>query len=563
MNLTKKFITVGSLAAVALFGASFTMNTTNEAIEVASTHRQAKAGSSWTGNVDTTGDLDESGYSNTMFYSNFPGYEQNGFNLSTYQAAVAYANAVATDATLISTPKDIKYRQTKQYDDTGAGYINDMKEMYDGGANVIISSGFQVAATFEGVYGSDGSLIAEGIYAPDEEGNPTKYTDKHVVLLDDNVLGTKYENAVSVQFAAEGAGYEAGLVASLYTLGNYAAENVDNQNIVMWGGINYGTVYSFMSGFAQAIETVNAIDGEVEGGLIDITLWSGGDYSDTGISAENTYGTSSKENAQTWYSGGFGTEADTKLAIQKTENALDAGASVVFPVAGGNTGAALDTIASKSNDSQTVVIGVDTDNTIDYAAPEKAELIIGSATKSLVEGGLLGLLITGEATDEFIASDLNLIELQKNIANWEVDTVIDWWTEEGGNTPKGTVLQGTIDNGGVGFTYENENGVPSAGAINAMLDSSLQALYADTELWPIIEGALTGATITDSKTLIEAALATTPDAASINAADDFFTTIPVETEDDSSLLWLWITLAIIAVLSIVGVLVYFLVLKKD
>lgn len=542
-NTKRNLFVAGSIAASVLFAGAFTANTTHEATQAIVSQRTTASESSL--DLDTTGSLTAGNYSDVMFWSNMPDYTANGFNLASYQAVLAYQN---------ETAGDLGYVQTASYDDTGEGYAKEILATYanqkaEGNeTQTILTSGFQVANTYMGSDYADLTYVDyDGIWGQAEaDGSVKGHESEYIVLLDDNLLGSTYKNAVSVQYAAEGAGFSAGIAASLYTIGNAASdedlnngtpENYgdDNQNIVMWGGFNYPTVYSFMSGFAQAVTWVNGQIPE----MAHITLWSGGDYSDKTISEANTYGTSDAVDANTWYTWGFnggtGTAsndpADVKLARQKTENAVKAGASIVFPIAGGQTGTALSYIAGQdTTDVTTRVIGVDTDNTVDYAA--NADLIIGSATKSLVDGGFLGLASLNEELSTTYATE---------IAAWDTSADVD---------AKGTVLTGTIENGGVGFTYANTNGA---------------ALGINSDLAAAINTITGGAGAADAIATLDEAISSAISAnGTISSSDDAFDTAVQPTSDSSSsLTWLWILLGVIAVASIVGALVYFLVLKKD
>lgn len=404
------------------------------------------------------------------FFSNFPGYQNNGFNNSPHEGSVRYErDYLQNPANTSDTDKEVGMVQTSTYDDTGQQYVQEIADAYNQGAEKIVSAGFQVANS---LIGGDENGLPDltfvdfgGVWGkPDVEGNVEGHENEYFALLDDTLMGSVYANGISVNFHAEGAGYLASLPAALYTTWNTNKLNEGKTegdanwvtpNIVMWGGIGYNTVYSFMSGFAQGITEFNTYAASDETDAYEeITLWSG--YDET---SDSVYGSTPVDSTEdVWYSGGFTADSgavDGQSAISRTNNAIAQSASVVFPIAGGNTAIALDILSG--NTKGTKVIGVDTDNTIDYDA--YSDLILGSATKSLELSTYYSLWAMDDFDNDGIVNgkegavdpaDPMAEEAEAFLSDWAYST--DDYTDV-----LGQAYTGTMENGGVGFTFVNAN----------------------------------------------------------------------------------------------------------
>ncbi len=414
------------------------------------------------------------GIQKISFFSNYPDYTGNGFNKETHDAAVDYQTYLRkTDSNykgIAKNNKKVGMQQTQKYDDTGKGYVPELMDMYNQGADVVISSGFQVANSFNSGFGK-----FDGVWT-NKDGTPNKkFEDKKFILLDDSDLATAYKNAVSVSFAAEGAGFESAIGAGIYTLWNSRVRHIEQPNIVMWGGNPYPTVYNYMEGFAEGISYINNNPAILPSGYKDkkIKLWSGGDSIDHNINSGNTYVDGNKNTTTgTWYTYGFdgpGTDPDALKAESKSQNALANNASVIFPVAGGNTAVALNKI--QNNKNGTKIMGVDTDNTFDFDG--QASDILGSATKNLKGMGMQAIW----AIDDFDGDGtMNIKETEasdKDPFKNEGDKLIK------GHPPinKGVHISGTLDNGGVGFTFINSNNGEGKKGMNIDLLKAIKDIY--------------------------------------------------------------------------------------
>lgn len=448
------------------------------------------------------------GIHDITFFSNFPDYRANGFNKSTYNAALNYQEYIR-ETEGYQGEKSVGYSTTKEYDDTGYKYVDEISDVYDRGAEIILTSGFQVANTFTGQpeYNVDGNITGyedNGIWGiPDVNGNveeTNKYKDKKIVLLDDDVLGSTYQNAASVRYAAEGAGFAAGIASSIYTEWNFATnDEIEDKLIVMWGGINYSTVYSFLSGFAQSITWFNDEFNGFLTGNEKIEIWNGGSTIDEPIDSDDLYSSKVEGNVD-WYSGGFdgpGESVSAGVADIKTTNALKQDASILFPIAGGNTAIALNGIDKAPQ--KTKVIGVDTDNTLEY--PNNADDILGSATKSLEKSGELALWVFDDYDNDGIINaeesevDANDM-LKEEIENFMTPTISspDGWLVD---DSLGYVFEGTITNGGVGFTYKHDEEVH-----NSDFEQALNWFFENAEF----TNSVTGEQFTSFEEILELAI---------------------------------------------------------
>ncbi len=517
-RIKNKLFVAGSIAATVLMAGALTA-TTNSNVQQA---------------IETQNTTTRMGADTTIgAFANLESFDNDGFNNGVKQAATKYTgdwSSVVND--------------TSTYSDDGMIYVDPITTMYSN-ADIIISAGFQVSGAITGMAG-----VWDGVFTNADGSNTdlANSDDKAIVLLDDSLLSTLYTNAASISFAAEGAGFLAGVGAAVYTEYDAIVNNKDNANIVMWGGMAFPTVYDFMSGFAQAITWANDTYAgtEVAGGTYkDITIWSGGSQVGDNISAEYSYGTSTDPN--TWYTFGFdASEATTsgKAAAIKTQNAIDNGASVVFPIAGGNTTVAEQTIVGAGAGAGTTrLLGVDADATL---ASDNKDLYIGTAAKNLEDGGYYGLWAMDDNDGDGIRNymdedDASLVDDQAEFNNW---------VDADATGVQGVQLRGTIDNGGVSFQYSTATGQSSG--INAEFATAIQTVL-------VAESG-------SEEAALDALLTTAQDAnTTINSADDQF--VPSvdgkDDGDDSNLTWLWITLGVIAALSIIGALVYFLVIKKN
>ncbi len=502
MKLNKKLFVTGSIVSSLLMISALSVNTTEQAITTLYNAVQNENSRTLTeDDLTFADDLKSGATTQEMFYGTSDDFKGDPYSMSAYYSASAFSHAKGNGY-------EMGYTTASVFDDEGISYERDIASIYaNGTTDTILTYGDKTSVGFENVWGE---ASVDGQYA---------------VVVDNSTLGAQYENAVSITYAAEGAGFLAGIAAAAYTIGDSIINDIETPNIVMWGGKNYATVYSFMSGFAQAIEQVNLIDGVEDGGDINITLWSGGGYGDNEINEGNTYGTTDESDASTWYTFGFDPVGETesaKLAEEKTRNAFENDASIIFPIAGGNIGVAIDYLSSFT-DSHTKIIGTDTDRTTDYV--DNADLIIGSATKNIIVGGFLGMA----ALDEELSTTYK--------------TDIDAWDASIKYEAKGTVLEATGINGGVGFTYLNQEGVDSTSGMNA----------------DFVE-ALIAAGITDSPSnaandlqlLLDSQLTLAGD---IDAANPAFTTVQKSNNQPTASPWVWIVIIIIALLTVVGLIV--------
>lgn len=417
------------------------------------------------------------------FYSNMPDYKSSGFNLAPHDGAVDYQDYLQSDDYEGKTDTNVGMIHSSVYDDTGEKYVSDVKGAYAKGARAILTAGYQVANTFMGSDYADYTYANyEGYWGEaDDNGVVEGHEDEYFAILDDTLIGTTYKNGVSVNYLAEGAGYLASYPAAVYTIWNSNEKDLD-RNIVMWGGYNYDTVYNFMSGFAQGITEINK---KLENKIV---LWNGGvEAGDSFSNTEFVY--DGKDNSagagfvdgSTWYTHGFnagGEEIDVEAASLKTSNAKASGASVVFPVAGGNTQVALEGLAG--NTTGTKLLGVDTDNTIDY--DQYADLIIGSATKDLQSSAKMAMWAIDDYDGDGELNGFDPVDsdpLAEEGKQFQADWVYTPKDDE--PAPVGQVYEGTMSNGGVGFTFVNSNNGEGKEGVNTDLVTAFVELFDDVE----------------------------------------------------------------------------------
>lgn len=541
-NRTIKNIVVGSVLAVALFGAGVGLSTTNKAVNGSSI-----MGTTTTQSVQSTTKIGETtGPLTVAGFSNLESFDNDGFNKSVKDAAIAYAG------------EGVNLETSSGYSDSGQEYVEQLKAMYDEN-DMIISAGFQVANAFTGIaptIGDDGTATDPGfagVFTDPTKETPedtelANDTTKSVVLLDDTSLASNYTNAASVSYAAEGAGFITGIGSAIYTEYDVAHNDKNNGNIVMWGGMNFPTVYDYMSGFAQAINLANetyqgkkiTIDGE-ETEYKYISLWNGGQKSGDLLSKDNSYYGTTSEDASDWFTWGFDAAVGTDsgdLAKIKTTNAINSGASLVFPIAGGNTTVAEQTLVNAPKSSTTKLLGVDVDSQSYSSEPD---LYVGSATKNLVDGGYNALwgMDYAEGAEFRNYSNTEAKGKPEDFDSWKVD--------EG----EGLQLKGTIENGGVGFTL-NENMITALTAVG-MTEEQFETYWTTAS-------ETAGTLISDDAMFAGEAGTVVKDVTA--PADE----IIANEAPTSSLDWLWITLGVVLGLVVVGIVIWILlkfVFNKD
>ncbi len=539
-NNTMRNIVGSSILAVALFGAGVGMITTKNAVN----------GSAVMGTTNVSRALPSKGLKVAAF-ANLESFDNDGFNNSVKLAAEEYMEYVGQD-------KATSDFVTSFYSDTGEEYVSMFEDLYAKNDNdLIISAGFQVANAFNGMPDFvTGDRAFDGVFtkADGTETDLANHDEKGVVLLDDTALAAEYTNAASVSFAAEGAGFLSAIGAAVYTEYDVAVNNKNNGNIVMWGGMAFPTVFDYMSGFAQGINWANeTYDGETltlsDGSTFEykyISLWNGGTTKGESLSETNSYYGTTADNADDWYTFGFDAATGTTsgdAAKLKTENAINAGASVVFPIAGGNTAVAEQALSNAPKSSTTKMLGVDVDSTMSATNPD---LYIGSATKNLKDGGAAALW--GMDNTDTTTGTRNYEE--GIIAGNKYSEAIDAWGGYDDTTLPGLQLRGTVENEGVGFTYTGQSGNADENMTSAI------ALFEGLDLEVLTETAI-------------AAAGTIESSDSHFGGDNDVTGIAPEGEiipnelASGDLTWLWITLGVVLGLGVIGLIVWLVLRKKE
>ncbi len=380
-------------------------------------------------------------------FSNLESFDNDGFNNGVKVSAQEYLEGQSKEYAKPYHWRKKLDLQTSQYSDDGHEYVDMMNDYY-GSNDIIISAGFQVAGAITGAApAEDGSTSGfDGVFTT-KDGKNTEYANskkKSVVMMDDAYLSTLYTNAASVSFAAEGAGYLSAMAAGIYTTWDSEVNDGSNK-IVMWGGLPFPTVYDYMSGFAQGITDFN----ENFGTTIEL-------YNGVSKDEYNTIGTDN-DSKWTWFSGGFDATTGTPSgdsAKARTDWAMENNASIVFPIAGGNTTVAENELVA-AGDITTKLIGVDSDYTM---SSSNDDLYIGSAQKNLVEGGQLALW----GIDDFDGDG------ERNYEETEIDANDEYGLEHeaeykdwialgeesvGAENIQGIQLRGDLGNGGAGYIY--------------------------------------------------------------------------------------------------------------
>lgn len=436
------------------------------------------------------------------FYSQLPisdhtdeffesGHIDGGFNDSVYRGSYEYSKYKNEKLKIKS---EIGVTNSFRWSMDNSAYIDDqfgINAQYLAGAKTVVSSGFNVAAAFEEIYTNE-----PGFTDQDFARNGWQS-----IVLDDSMLAMTHRSATSVFYNSADAGFLAGLAASIYTLDtaihDFIADGTYNDDIVIWGGSSFNTVYEIMSGFEQGINYFNykILGVDVNGttydesadtlGLINklsvdiseeiadgLDMTNGFDLTPdytTSFETNNTlYDVDTTPDAwmNEWYSGNFdsGIETDAgKMAISRTKEAMANGTSILFPVAGGQYLDVTTTLEGGYGDAHsdnTMLIGVDVDGTA--SDPEGAEYYLGSAIKNLVDSTSLAIWSSDDSINKSKEATFGGISTT-DFMTPVTESELGWKVEElNGAKPSGNLYKGTYQNGGVGFVQGTDNGGTTA-----------------------------------------------------------------------------------------------------
>ncbi|CRX37110.1 / / Basic membrane protein / 612359:614026 Reverse [Candidatus Hepatoplasma crinochetorum] len=338
------------------------------------------------------------GFQRIMVMPNSPFKNDRGFNQNMIEATIKYGEDFDEDIGEV-VPNEI---------DNTVEYQKNISYSYDNGAKIITSAGYNVLDALLGTSNySNSTRLDDGLMFN------SKYKDDWFLLIDDANYDSRIaRNVISFRFESEQAGFIAGLAASIYIT---ALDDSDINNVSTYGGLQFSTVFDFMSGYEQAINWFNyqVLGYDLEHNKVnqDAFLYDSS-YSSDYVHLINQYGnepnyssSTTQKNTADWYSGSFnvgdGRTITTRLIDNKTK--------VIFPVNGGQM---VDTITLVESENETnkssdyKVIGVDVDATKQF--PGSDDSVLGSATKNIQEAANIGLwyidkfILTYNQDDDFL-----------------------------------------------------------------------------------------------------------------------------------------------------------------
>ena len=236
---------------------------------------------------------------------------------------------------------------------SGADYAPNIKKFVDQKCNVIIGVGFAIA----------GAIISSA------KANPKiKYAivdDSGLEPNADYTAFTAIPNVKGLTFKTQESSFLAGYAAAAFSTKGVVAT---------YGGAPYPTVTAFMDGFAQGVFYYN----QVKKKGVRVLGWN-------------------RDTKNGEFVGDF---ANTSKALQISKNFEQAGADVIFPVAGGLGGA---TAGNSLTSKKSVVIWVDTDGF--DAAPQYRKVLLTSVVKGV--GTSVGAVIKDQANGKFSSTGYN------------------------------------------------------------------------------------------------------------------------------------------------------------
>ena len=216
---------------------------------------------------------------------------------------------------------------------SGADYAPNIKKFVDQGCNLIIGVGFAIS----------GAIIASA------KENPTvNYAVVDDAGLEPNADFTEFTaipNVKGLTFKTQESSFLAGYAAAAFS---------KTGTVATYGGAPYPTVTAFMDGFAQGVYYYN----QVKKKGVRVLGWN-------------------RDTKNGEFVGNF---SDTSKALQISKNFEQAGADVIFPVAGGLGGA---TAQNSMDGKKSVTIWVDTDGYV--SASKYRSVLLTSVMKGLGE----------------------------------------------------------------------------------------------------------------------------------------------------------------------------------
>ncbi len=319
------------------------------------------------------------GYLDTMIMANSPVEKDKGFNQLLLEGAneysLEYESSYGEKLEVGKiTPKEI---------DNITEYRSTIKYAFDYGTDYIVTVGFNLIDSLLGVMDYENNSYAPGGIMFDEE-----YRDKYFAVIDDATHSSSIaRNVISIRFESVQGGFLAGVAAAVYST------SIDSYIVSTFGGMQFDTVFDWMSGFEQGVNWFNyaALGYDINGQKVNDDAW----LKDTGFSddyvkitnGKNTIdytSSTSQSNTNKWYSGSFNLGEGTQLVSSQ----IDSGSTVIFPVAGAQTLDAINMISSSTNNDIRVV-GVDSNAAVAY--PDFNDIILGSATKNIKAATSLSL----------------------------------------------------------------------------------------------------------------------------------------------------------------------------
>ncbi len=361
-----------------------------------------------------------------MVVPNSPIEKDSSFNEETITGAGKYALDM-DDGTKVGkiTPTMI---------DNIVEYKRIINMAFEEGAEILVTSGFNLTDTLIGVTDYITGTIKPGGLMFEE-----KYKDKFFILIDDASYSASIaRNIISVRFESAEVGFIAGIAASIYATWN------GSYRVSTYGGMQYSTVFDFMSGYEQGINWFNYhyLGYDINHNLVETPLVSTeyqGDFVHLTNGINDVDYTNLATDSTKWFSGSFNIGEGTGI----TNKQIKEKSSVIFPVAGAQFGdsissaSAINDLNSTEYDYDIKIIGVDSDATKSY--PKNEREILGSATKKVGYAAEFMLWYTDKFIGEY-NQDPSLVpntqleqEFLNNVQQNSDDTTNPGWKESNTN----------------------------------------------------------------------------------------------------------------------------------
>lgn len=238
--------------------------------------------------------------------------------------------------------------------------------------NTLISSYGQAVVMHSGVTIATGSIQSSALVAA--QNGVLKNQMRYIYVDGDTpVADVPAKNLAGLLYQAEQSGLMAAMAAGAWLMA-HADEYGNKLKMSSYGGINIPQVTNYMYGFYWGVQLLNRIKQQYPALATEVKSW----VKELNPNFEGDLPTIDFVKLENQFTGNFDQASPASKALNGA--LVDAGANVIFPVAGPQTSDTISALQSKGTNGK--VIGVDTDQALQYT--ESADYFLTSALKNIV-----------------------------------------------------------------------------------------------------------------------------------------------------------------------------------